>query len=96
MVTLVLEEIGFQDCLGQLLDEQRHAIGLLDDLKPQLLRQRFAPGDLVGKGGTISPAESVERVRGNVREATPWWGEFGAEGDHQQHPPIWNGGDETI
>ena len=36
---------GLQHRLGQLLDKQRHAVGAVDDLRGDFLRQSLAAGD---------------------------------------------------
>ena len=53
------EQAGFEHRLGQLLDEQRHAVGARHDLLEDLGRQRLAAGDALdqiappgaGRGG---------------------------------------------
>ena len=47
MVVAVVQLLALEHRLGQLFDEQRHAVGALDDLVEQLRRQRNAAGDVV-------------------------------------------------
>ena len=62
----------FQHCLGQLLDEQRHAVGALDDLVGDLLGQRLAAGDLGDHLRTLCGSEPGEPDQTDVRAAGPW------------------------
>ena len=62
---------AFEHRLGQFLDEQRHAVGALDDLLEQRLRQRLAAGDVLDQRHALAPAEAVERHGGDVRLAGP-------------------------
>jgi len=51
-------ELGLQDKLGQLLDEQRHPIGPLDDIVDDLLRQGLVANDSSpGRRHLANPAD---------------------------------------
>ena len=80
----LVELFALEHRLGQFLDEQRHAVGALDDLLEQRLRQRLAAGDVLDHRHALAPAEAVERHGGDVRLARPGRLEVGAEGDEQQ------------
>jgi hypothetical protein len=81
---LLAEEARLKNGLGQLLDEQRHPIGLGDDLLQDLRRQRLAAGDAIHHRQRLPTPEAVELKRGDMRAADPRRDEFRAEGDHQQ------------
>ena len=57
---------GFQDRLGQLLDKQRHAVGLEQDLFQQIRGQRLA----VGEPGYHRSALRPRELRRDVSVAT--------------------------
>ena len=80
----LVELLAFQHRLGQFLDEQRHAVGALDDLLEQRGRQRLAAGDVLHHRHALAPAEAVERHGGDVRMADPRRLEIGAVRDDQQ------------
>ena len=81
----LVELLAFHHGLGQFLDEQRHAVGALDDLLEQGCRQRLAAGDVLDHRHALAPAEAVERHGGHVRMADPRRLEIGAVRDDQQH-----------
>ena len=70
--------------LGQLLHEERHAVGLLQDLVEHLLGQRLVAADLLHKRRALAPAEPAQRQLGDVALADPGRRELGAEGQQQQ------------
>ena len=60
------EVCRFEDRLGQLLDEQRHAVGLAEDLLEQVRGQRLATGESRYNGAALRPGELVESDRRDV------------------------------
>ena len=79
------QQPGFQHGLGQFLDEQRHAVGLGDDLRHHFGRQLAAAGHALDQGLGLAAVEPAERHRGDVGQALPGRLEFRPEGDQQQH-----------
>ena len=57
MIARVPKQTRFEHRLGQLLDEQRHAVGLGHDLRRDLVRQRLVPNHPFDQGGALAPAE---------------------------------------
>jgi hypothetical protein len=78
-------DTALQDAFGQLLDKKRHAVGAVDDLVDDLVRQRLAAGDLVDQGGPIMLVEPIERQHRHLRLAGPRRLELGAERHDQEH-----------
>ena len=85
---LLAQQAGLEHGLGQFLHEQRHAVGLGDDLIQHFRRQRLAGGDAIDHRQRLSPPEAAERKRRHVRAPNPGRGEFGTEGDHQQGAQV--------
>jgi hypothetical protein len=56
-----------QDGLGHLLDVERHAVGLGDDMIDDLARQRPAAGQMTNHRLHFRPLQAVERDRRYVR-----------------------------
>ena len=83
-VARIDQQVRLQDRLGQLLDEQRHAVGPGDDLLDHLERQRLAAGDALDHGGRLTMAQPAERERADVRIAAPGRREVGPKDHHQQ------------
>ena len=72
--------------LGQLLDEQRHAVGALDDLGDDLGGQGGLPPAICSTSAAPSRRpEPIERQHRDLRLAGPGRLELGTEGDDQQH-----------
>ena len=67
MVAGVGEQARLEHGLGQLLDEQRHAVGLGHDLRRDLVRQRLGADHPLDQGGALAPAEPGQRQRADVR-----------------------------
>jgi hypothetical protein len=78
------EQAPFEHRLGQFLDEERHPVGLGDDLRRHLGGQRPA-GDMPGQGLDLGGCQAVERDAGDVREARPRRLVFRPEGDQHQY-----------
>ncbi len=70
---------ALQDALGQFLDKQWHAVGAIDDLGDDLVRQYLAAGDLLDQGGPVMPVQAIEHQHADLRLAGPGRLEFGAE-----------------
>ena len=70
--------------LGQLLEEQRHAIGAGEDLLEDLGRQRLAAGRPLDQGRALTAAEAGGRQCGDMRLAGPGRGELRPRGDEEQ------------
>ena len=54
---------ALQHRLGQLLDEQRHPVRALDDLRDDIARQRFGADDPPDQRGALAPVEPIEDKR---------------------------------
>jgi len=78
------EQAPLEHRFGQFLDEERHPIGLGDDLRRHLGRQRPA-GDMLGQGLDLGGRQAVERYAGDVREPGPGRLVFRPEGDQHQY-----------
>ena len=57
-VVVLVQLLAFQHGLGQLLDEQRHAVGALDDLVEHAGRQRLAAGDVIHQRQPLAAARA--------------------------------------
>ena len=79
---------GFEHRLGQLLDEQRHAVGALGDLLHDLGRQRVIAGDVFDHRRGVAPVEPRQSEHRHMRLPGPGRLELGAERREQQHRPM--------
>ena len=84
-VLVLVQLLAFEHRFGQLLDEQRHAVGALDDLVEKLRRQRFAAGDVLDQRRARALREPVERQHGDMRLAGPRRLEIRSEGDDKKN-----------
>ena len=85
----IREQARFQHRLGQLLDEQRHAVGARHDLLDDLGRQRLVARDPCDQIRPLAPAQTAHGQRGDVRLAGPGRLELRPEGDqHQDGQPL--------
>jgi len=82
----LLHHLTFQHRLGQLLDEQRHAIGARKNLVRHLLRQALAARHLFDQCRAVTSAHACERDRRHVRVTGPGRREFWPGGHEQQRP----------
>ena len=64
---------------GQLLDEQRHTIGAIDDFTDYLARKDSIPGQILDQRRTFGPAQPIEGQRRNIGPGAPGRLEFRAE-----------------
>jgi hypothetical protein len=78
------EQALLEHRLGQFLDKERHPVGLGDNLRRHLRRQRPA-GDMLGKGLDFGGCQAVERDAGDVLEPGPRRLVFRPEGDQHQY-----------
>ena len=79
-----LEQPGLQHHLGQLLDKQRHAIGLGHDLRHDLGGQGLAVCDPPDHLCRLVMRQARQRELGEVRAPRPGRGELGAKGQQRQ------------
>ncbi|MGY3123840.1 hypothetical protein ACVWXQ_007777 [Bradyrhizobium sp. S3.14.4] len=89
------QEVGFENGLGQLFQEQRHAVGLDDDLLDHLLG-KLAARDALDQRRAQLPAQAVQHQRGDVRMRVPARLEFGARGDDDKDRLVLHPGDEEV
>ena len=71
--------------LRHLLDEQRNAVGALDDLRHHIRRQRLVPDQPRDYGGCFALPKPVQRQARHMRLAQPRRVELGAERHDQQN-----------
>ena len=79
-IVLLAQQTGFENRLGQFLDEQRHAVGAGYDLVRQPRRQWF-PRDAADHRRTLLATEPAQHDERDVWSAEPWRGEFRPKGD---------------
>ncbi len=80
-----LEHPRTEDRLGQLLDVERHAVGLGDDMIDHLAGQRPAAGQMTDHRLHLRPLQAVERDRRHVRALRPGRRQFRPIGRDDQH-----------
>jgi hypothetical protein len=89
------EQAALDHGLGQFLDEQRHAIGPIDDLVGDLLGQDLAAGDVRDHLGAQPARQAIKTDQRHLRTSDPGWYEFWPEGDDRQERqarrPLENG-----
>ncbi len=79
--------VGLDDRSGQFLDEQRHALGALQDARHHLVRQRRAAHGADDRG-PLPAAEPAQRQRGHLRMPRPVGLEVGSMGDQHHDPSV--------
>jgi len=84
-ISFFAQQTALQDALGQFLDKQWYAIGAVGDLVDDLIRQRFAAGNLLDQDGPVMPVQAIERQHRHLWLAGPGWLKLGAERHDQQH-----------
>jgi hypothetical protein len=84
-VARVPEEAGLEHRLGQLLDEQRHAVGLGHELRGDLVRQGLSPDDPVDQSGALTPAQPPQREGAYLRATGPRRRKLRSKRDDGQH-----------
>ena len=75
-VAVLDQDVAFKNRLCELLDEQRVAVGLGDNLVHHFGRQRVAVGDLRNNGFNIAAVEAPELYDADIRQTHPWRLEF--------------------
>ena len=78
----------FQHGLGQLLEEQRHAVGPRDDLVADLGRQCPTADQPLDHGRALAAAQPVELQQRGVCLGAPGRREVRPEGHHHQHADL--------
>ena len=78
--------LRLQHRLGHFLDEQRNAIGALDNVLSDALWQRLVARDAVNHCGDFALAEPIESESSDVGSSNPRRLELRSVGDNQQHP----------
>ena len=79
-----VQSLALEHRLGQLFDEQRHAVGALDDLIEQSGRQFLSAGYMIDQHGPLALRQPVERQHGDVRLPGPGRLKFRTEGDDEK------------
>ena len=96
LVIILQEQPGFQDVLGQLLDEQRHAVGPGDDLT-QRLAWHLAPtcdlADEVPRNST--PPEPVQRQPSHIVGHLPAQAPIRSASHRQQNSRVLVSGSQS-
>ncbi len=82
--------LRLQHRLRHLLDEQRNAVGALDDLRHHIRRQRLVPDQARDDGGRFTLAKPVERQARHMRLSHPRRVELGAERHDEQRRKRFN------
>src|SRR3977135_3093286 len=77
---------GLEHRFGQLFDEQRHAVGALDDLGDGLAGKAGIAGKPLNQCRAVAPAEPVQRQCSDMRLTAPGVLKLGAEGDEEYAP----------
>ena len=94
-VAVVAQQARFENRLGQLLDEQRHAVGAGNDLVHQFCRQRFA-GDAFDHRGALLPVEAIQGHQRHVRAPKPGRRKFRPEGNEAQDRKLGQAIDDQV
>ena len=82
--------LRLQHRLRHLLDEERNAIGALDDLRQHIRRQRLVPDQTRDDCGRFTLPKPVERKARHIRLSHPRRVELGAERHDQQRRKCFN------
>ena len=91
-----VDQAQFQHGLGQLLEEQRHAVGPRDDLVADLGRQRPSAAQTLDHGSALTAAQPVELQQRGVRLGAPGRREVRPEGHHDQRADLLGALDHQI
>ena len=92
---LLGKKVGFEHRLGQLLDEQRHAVGLDDDLLDDFARKLRA-SDAFDQRRAQLAAQSVEHQRRDMRVRIPAWLKLRAAGNDDEDGSVLDPVDQEI
>ncbi len=94
-LVLLVQQAGLQHVLGQFLDEQRHAVGLANDLFQDLRRERLAAGDAIDHREHVPAVEAAHGKRRHMRLADPGRGELRPKGDDQHCAKVRHSVDQS-
>ena len=75
---------GFEHGLGQLLDEQRYAVGALDNLVDDVVGEAGVAGKPLDQRGAVPSAEPVQRQHRHMRLSAPGVLKLGSERNDEQ------------
>jgi hypothetical protein len=75
--------LRFQHRLGHFLDEQRNAVGTLDDVLPNARREELVGDNAVDHDVDIALRQPIDGERGHVRPSNPGRFEFRPERNDQ-------------
>ena len=85
----VHQQVGLEHGLGELLQEQRHSIGLVHDPCHQIRWHGLVLGDAQHDAGALCSAQARKRDRRHVRALDPGRLKLGPVGDQrQQREPL--------
>ena len=82
------QQSGFEHRLGQLFDEQRDAVGAVDNGPRYRLGHLAAAGDLADQVGALLAAQAVQRQSRHMAVASPWVLELRPTSHQQHHAPL--------
>ena len=85
MTASVLEQAGFEHRFSEFFDEQRHAIGLCQNLLKDFLRKLLAAGYPVDHGSALPASQPAQKERCHVPVPRPAGNELRPEGDNHEH-----------
>jgi hypothetical protein len=88
LVALLAHQPRAENRLGQLLDEQRNAVRLHDDLLQDVVRQRLAASHALDHRDRLRSRESVEGKRRHIAPLHPGCLELRPERDDRQHALV--------
>src|SRR5215831_3503181 len=80
------EYAGFEQGLGQFLNEQRYAIGAEKNLVHHFLRQGLATRHPLDQCNAVAPVKRWEWNRRHVGVVRPRWRKFRSRSDNHQYP----------
>ena len=81
---------------GQFLDEQRHAVGVRENLLDDGVGQRLVPGDAGNDAGAVAAAKAAQRHHRHMRLADPGRLELRPDRDDQQHRQVGGAGNRSV
>jgi len=82
------ERSTFQHGIRQFLDEERHPVGVRENVLHYLLGKRLAPGHPQDQRRAVASVKAGERDCCGVRITRPWWSEFWPGRDQHQCPKL--------
>ena len=90
------KHVAFEDGLGELFQEQRHAIGLGDDMFYRLLRQILVAGDPANDFSGVFPGKAEELNLGKIIPDRPWRSKLGTITQKDQELVSSGSGDQLV